>query len=123
MRKLCDINMYTLIHCSFCIFFLGGLATISFYRNNTSQGLASNNFIVTPTNAGTCDLFSGRWVHDNKSHYPLYEEHECPHLDGSYACQTYGRKDFKYLQWRWQPHDCDFPRSLSLLILCKYRQP
>ncbi|KAJ0946411.1 putative PMR5 domain, PC-Esterase [Helianthus annuus] len=121
MRKVCDINMYTMIHCSFFIFFLGGLATISFYRNNSSQGVASNNFVVTPTNAGTCDLFSGRWVHDNKSHYPLYEEHECPYLDESYACQTYGRKDFKYLQWRWQPHDCDFPRFDGKAIVERLR--
>ncbi|KAM0050777.1 putative PMR5 domain, PC-Esterase [Helianthus debilis subsp. tardiflorus] len=142
MRKLC--NMYTMIHYSLFIFFFGGLATISFYRNNTSQGVAiSNNFIVTPisyysnnssqgvavsnnfnvtsTIASTCDLFSGRWVHDNKSHYPLYEEHECPYLDESYACQTCGRKDFKYQQWRWQPHDCDFPRFDGKAIVERLR--
>ncbi|XP_023749977.2 protein trichome birefringence-like 34 [Lactuca sativa] len=58
----------------------------------------------------TCDLFSGRWVHDNNSHYPLYKEDECPYLLGDLACLTYGRKDSKYQQWRWQPHGCDFPR-------------
>lgn len=66
----------------------------------------------------TCDLFSGRWVHDNKSHYPLYKEDECPYLNADLACLTYGRKDSKYQQWRWQPHGCDFPRLVSSSNFC-----
>ncbi|KAK9069982.1 hypothetical protein SSX86_010380 [Deinandra increscens subsp. villosa] len=66
--------------------------------------------IAPPPLTETCDLFSGRWVHDNRSHYPLYKEDECRFLHGDLACQTYGRKDSKYQQWRWQPHGCDFPR-------------
>lgn len=66
----------------------------------------------------TCDLFSGRWVHDNNSHYPLYKEDECPYLLGDLACLTYGRKDSKYQQWRWQPHGCDFPRLVSSSNFC-----
>nr|GEV82928.1 protein trichome birefringence-like 34 [Tanacetum cinerariifolium] len=50
-----------------------------------------------------------RWVYDNSSRYPLYKEHECPYLEETFACQTYGRKDVKYLEWRWQPHSCNFP--------------
>ncbi|KAK9072972.1 hypothetical protein SSX86_007294 [Deinandra increscens subsp. villosa] len=144
-------DMKTMLHCSIVMFFLGGLATLSFYRNNNLESLTSNVKIVTittttiatksntetdtttntntNTNQGTqvfdhqrklkiappsltetCDLFSGRWVHDNKSHYPLYKDNECPFLHGDLACQTYGRKDSKYQQWRWQPHGCDFPR-------------
>ncbi|GJX38272.1 trichome birefringence-like protein 34 [Tanacetum coccineum] len=132
-------DMSNMIHCSFFIFFLGGLATLSFYRynnqeatfrnikvtltNSTTNAIANNSLTNTrvsyhesrlkikqPSLRDTCNLFSGRWVHDNSSHYPLYKEHECPNLEDTFACQTYGRKDSKYLQWRWQPHSCDFPR-------------
>lgn len=133
----------TMFHFSVVLFFLGGLATLSFYRNNNQEIECGKVKVVTDTtttttstntNKGTrvfdhqrkliritppsltktCDLFSGRWVHDNKSHYPLYKEHECPYLHGDLACRTYGRKDSKYQQWRWQPHGCDFPRSISI---------
>ncbi|KAJ0699550.1 putative PMR5 domain, PC-Esterase [Helianthus annuus] len=124
---LCD--MQTMIHCCIFIFFLGGLATVSFYKNN-KQEVAMHNIAVTlsnaftnnntdtrvfdhqvsPSSTATCDLFSGRWVLDNTSHYPLYKEQQCPHLEDTFACQTYGRKDSKYLHWKWQPHGCDFPR-------------
>ncbi|KAM0053820.1 putative PMR5 domain, PC-Esterase [Helianthus debilis subsp. tardiflorus] len=142
-------DMKTMFHCSTVMFFLGGLATLSFYRNNNQEALSSNTKathtnattitsttatananiddiskknrthgfdhqrrrkIAPPSLIETCDLFSGRWVHDNKSHYPLYKEDECPLMHGDLACQTYGRKDSKYQQWRWQPHGCDFPR-------------
>ncbi|KAK9048415.1 hypothetical protein SSX86_032622, partial [Deinandra increscens subsp. villosa] len=66
--------------------------------------------ITQPLLTETCDLFSGIWVYDNQSQYPLYKEDECRFLHGDLACQTYGRKDSKYQQWRWQPHGCDFPR-------------
>ncbi|KVH94882.1 PC-Esterase [Cynara cardunculus var. scolymus] len=67
--------------------------------------------IASSSSTDTCDLFSGKWVHDNNSHYPLYKEDECPYLHGDLACLTYGRKDSKFQQWRWQPHGCDFPRA------------
>ncbi|XP_076914043.1 protein trichome birefringence-like 34 [Bidens hawaiensis] len=133
-------DMKTMFYCSIIMFFLGGIATISFYRNNSKEAVSSNIKVTHTTANGnadidtnkknntqgfdhqrmreitpsslteTCDLFSGRWVHDNKSHYPLYKEDECPLMYGDLACQTYGRKDSKYQQWRWQPHGCDFPR-------------
>ncbi|KAI7749077.1 hypothetical protein M8C21_001603 [Ambrosia artemisiifolia] len=135
---LCD--MQTMIHCSLLIFFLGGLATMSLYKDN-NQEVASQDITVSstlsikntntpvsdhqgtlksppPSLSGTCDLFSGRWVYDNKSYYPLYKEHECPYLEDNFACQTYGRKDSKYLHWRWQPHGCDFPRNQWNSMIC-----
>ncbi|CAI9301579.1 unnamed protein product [Lactuca saligna] len=130
-------DMKTMFHCCLIIFFLGGLATLRFFRNNNLEAVliiskvkvtdltsTTTNIntstpvfddprilnIAPPSSTDSCDLFSGRWVHDNKSHYPLYKEHECPYLNGDLACLTYGRKDSKYQQWRWQPNDCDFPR-------------
>ncbi|CAH1445987.1 unnamed protein product [Lactuca virosa] len=124
--------------CSVVMFLIGGLVTLSFYRNNNQEAINSkdkvtlstmttskitnddenkNRITITKTNkrvfdhqrrlklaplslTDTCDLFSGRWVHDNNSHYPLYKEDECPYLLGDLACLTYGRKDSKYQQWR-----------------------
>ncbi|KAK9073035.1 hypothetical protein SSX86_007357 [Deinandra increscens subsp. villosa] len=105
MRKTnCSIgscDMQTMIQCSFFIFFLGGLATLSFYRNYNKEevaGVLKVNLANVTTNESTttpvfghqgkpksvppsslssaCDLFSGRWVYDNRSHYPLYKEYE-----------------------------------------------
>nr|XP_043614305.1 protein trichome birefringence-like 34 [Erigeron canadensis] len=141
-------DMKTLFSCSIVMMFLlGGLATLSYYQNNNNR--TSSFKVVTLTTATTtittvsnrvldhykrrlktrppslimktCDLFSGRWVHDNKSHYPLYKEYECPYLHGDLACQTYGRKDSKYQQWRWQPHGCDFPRFDGKAIVERLR--
>ncbi|KAL8224721.1 hypothetical protein R6Q57_017278 [Mikania cordata] len=144
-------DMKTMFHCSIVMFFIGGLTTLSFYRNYNQEAVSRDVDHVTLTTAAaavsttksinqtgmntsrdkagrqvfehqkllkitpsslmeSCDFFSGRWVHDNKSHYPLYKEDECPFLHGDLACQTYGRKDSKYQQWRWQPHGCDFPK-------------
>nr|XP_043635357.1 protein trichome birefringence-like 34 [Erigeron canadensis] len=152
VRKNCamgSLDMHTMIHCSIIIFFLGGLATMSYYnqdadKNNIEVSLlaaTTSSYSNTTTstkvldhhlkqmkinNAAppthTCDLFSGRWVYDNKSsHYPLYKEAECPYLEDSFACQTYGRKDTNYLQWRWQPHHCDFPGFDSKAVVEKLK--
>lgn len=60
-----------------------------------------------------CNLFSGKWVFDNKS-YPLYKEKECTFMSDQLACEKFGRKDLNYQNWRWQPHRCDLPRYKSL---------
>ncbi|CAL5420386.1 unnamed protein product [Camellia sinensis] len=67
-----------------------------------------------------CDLFSGKWVFDDKS-YPLYTEKNCSFMLDDFACEKFGRKDLKYQQWRWQPHDCDLPRFNATALLEKLR--
>lgn len=62
-----------------------------------------------------CNLFSGRWIYDNVS-YPLYKERECPFMEDDFACETYGRKDLKYQDWRWQPHQCHLPRYVRCYV-------
>lgn len=59
-----------------------------------------------------CNLFSGKWVFDNKS-YPLYREKDCTFMSDQLACEKFGRKDLNYQFWRWQPHHCDLPRSVQ----------
>ena len=63
----------------------------------------------------SCNLFMGKWVYDNES-YPHYRDRECSFMDDGMACEKFGRKDLNYQHWRWQPHDCDLPRSLSLSL-------
>lgn len=58
-----------------------------------------------------CDVFSGKWVRDNSSRRPLYQEQDCPFLPPQVTCQEHGRPDRDYQFWRWQPHACSLPRS------------
>ncbi|GAV76882.1 PC-Esterase domain-containing protein/PMR5N domain-containing protein [Cephalotus follicularis] len=57
----------------------------------------------------SCDLFSGKWVFDNKA-YPLYNESSCPYMSDQLACHKHGRSDLGYQHWRWQPHNCNLKR-------------
>ncbi|KAL3617462.1 hypothetical protein CASFOL_037783 [Castilleja foliolosa] len=68
-----------------------------------------------------CNLFSGKWVFDNKS-YPLYDENRCSFMLDDYACRKYGRTDSKYQQWRWQPNECNLPRFNGTALLEKIRE-
>ncbi|KAL7095238.1 hypothetical protein ACP275_10G011500 [Erythranthe tilingii] len=67
-----------------------------------------------------CNLFSGRWVFDDVA-YPLYDEKKCSFMTNEFACEKYGRKEFKYQNWRWQPHHCDLPRINGSAFMEKIR--
>lgn len=62
-----------------------------------------------------CDLFSGSWVYDNTTAYPLYSEKKCAFMSDQSACEKFGRKDLRYQNWRWQPHGCNLPRYEKLI--------
>ncbi|PIN04226.1 hypothetical protein CDL12_23243 [Handroanthus impetiginosus] len=115
------------------VFFLVALATSVFYltgenspileeqksqkqnARNEEEPKARNDSVLS------CNLFSGRWVFDNLS-YPLYKERECSFLvNNDYACEKFGRKDLRYQNWKWQPHDCDLPRFNGTAFLEKIR--
>ncbi|KAF6152149.1 hypothetical protein GIB67_005795 [Kingdonia uniflora] len=66
-----------------------------------------------------CDLFSGKWVWDDK--YPLYESRDCEFLDAGFRCSENGRPDKFYTKWRWQPKDCNLPRFDAKIMLEKLR--
>ncbi|EYU41955.1 hypothetical protein MIMGU_mgv11b017857mg [Erythranthe guttata] len=66
------------------------------------------------------EQIGGKWVYDNSS-YPLYKEEQCSFMENDFACETYGRKDLKYQNWRWQPHHCNLPRFNGTALLEKLR--
>ncbi|XP_042056315.1 protein trichome birefringence-like 34 [Salvia splendens] len=96
--------------------------------NSTSNVVTQENLVIFKenkivTNNNTisgCDLFSGKWVYDDVS-YPLYKEGECTMMEDSFACEKSGRKNLKYQNWRWQPHQCDLPRFNGTALLEKLR--
>lgn len=57
-----------------------------------------------------CDLFTGSWVYDEA--YPLYTD--CSFAEQGFRCAENGRADLLYRNWRWQPRDCNMPRSATL---------
>ncbi|KAJ9160387.1 hypothetical protein P3X46_025794 [Hevea brasiliensis] len=73
-------------------------------------------FAIGKTPEG-CDVFSGRWVKDESSTHPLYEESECPYIQPQLTCQEHGRPDKEYQKWRWQPHGCNLPSFNATLML------
>lgn len=68
----------------------------------------------------SCDLYVGSWVKDEEN-YPLYKAGSCPFVDEAYDCQSNGRKDSQYMNWRWKPDGCDIPRFNATDFLTRLR--
>ncbi|KAL8488999.1 hypothetical protein ACS0TY_025052 [Phlomoides rotata] len=67
-------------------------------------GVIDNAFVEKLRN---CDIYKGTWVKDDD--YPLYKPGSCPYVDDGFSCQSNGRPDSGYTQWRWKPDECDLP--------------
>ncbi|CAH9146878.1 unnamed protein product [Cuscuta epithymum] len=89
-----------------------------FFSGNSPERVIADD---PPPPLSKCDLYSGKWVYDNKSHYPLYKEQECTFMSDQLACQKFGRKDLDYQHLRWQPYQCDIPRFNAIALLEKLR--
>ncbi|KAL1548856.1 Protein trichome birefringence-like 5 [Salvia divinorum] len=66
-----------------------------------------------------CDMYSGKWVKDEG--YPLYRAGSCPYVDEAFDCQSNGRPDSGYTQWRWKPLGCELPRFSATDFLVRLR--
>ncbi|XAR62437.1 hypothetical protein NMG60_11017188 [Bertholletia excelsa] len=69
---------------------------------------------------GECNFFNGRWVPDER--YPLYNASECPFVEQGFNCLANGRRDKRYLKWRWKPKNCSIPRFNARAVLEKLRR-
>ncbi|KAK9073034.1 hypothetical protein SSX86_007356 [Deinandra increscens subsp. villosa] len=101
------------------VYMAGGLVTTSFDVINRAKEDGDVTLLFSGDDS-ECNLFSGKWVFDNKS-YPLYKDRECEFMSDQLACNKFGRQDLSYQQWRWQPHYCDLPRFNATRLLERLR--
>ncbi|KAK6943439.1 Trichome birefringence-like, N-terminal domain [Dillenia turbinata] len=72
--------------------------------------------LFSSKNYGNCNYFSGRWLYDNHSS-PEYDGRRCSYMSDQFACEKFGRTDMSYLNWKWQPDQCDLPRFNATALL------
>ncbi|CAN1201092.1 Protein PMR5 [Linum perenne] len=92
-------------------------ALIITYRNHHNQHHSSSSFPprFQTNRTNGCALFQGSWVRDDS--YPLYSSSTCSFIDRNFNCEYYGRPDFTYPKYRWQPLGCELPRFDGLQFL------
>ncbi|GAA0167041.1 hypothetical protein LIER_22064 [Lithospermum erythrorhizon] len=96
------------------------------FRNDEvkNSSLVGNGMIGDSRERGNflsseCNVFNGKWVSDES--YPLYNASECPFAERGFNCLANGRKDNRYLRWRWKPKNCNLPRFDVNVVLEKLR--
>ncbi|XP_010530234.1 PREDICTED: protein trichome berefringence-like 7 [Tarenaya hassleriana] len=93
-----------------------GLCYVSVYPMLRREAASHVHKVTEPIDpVGTCDFFRGKWIPDES--YPLYNASGCPFLERGFNCISNGRRDNRYMKWRWKPNDCDIPRFSASRIL------
>ncbi|GBG80710.1 hypothetical protein CBR_g31167 [Chara braunii] len=62
-----------------------------------------------------CNLLEGRWVRDLRRR-PVYSE-RCKYISPKWKCKSVGRKNFAFIEWRWEPAKCHLPKFDALGFL------
>ncbi|KAL0338135.1 UNVERIFIED_CONTAM: protein trichome birefringence-like 34 [Sesamum angustifolium] len=86
--------------------------------------LVSAALYLTSENGGILQARDSQQPARTEEEIRLYNEEGIAGTDsvGSATCfQAVWEKDFKYQNWRWQPHDCDLPRFNGTALLEKIR--
>ncbi|KAJ0878600.1 putative PMR5 domain, PC-Esterase [Helianthus annuus] len=100
------------------------MVVVYFYGDNSNTEISfdvtGDTEILEDHSFEGCDFFNGSWVYDNTSR-PLYKERHCSFMVDDYSCEKFGRKDFEYQFWKWQPHGCHLPRFNGTALLEKLR--
>lgn len=106
---------------SFCLFIVLAIicGSIYLYEAVPPVILEENTLSDFKDSMEVCDLYDGTWVQDEN--YPLYNASQCPFAEKSFNCLANGRRDKRYLKWRWKPNNCDISRFDVGVILEKLR--
>ncbi|XP_010921490.2 protein trichome birefringence-like 6 [Elaeis guineensis] len=83
--------------------------------NASGEKTSSVGETIEGEGANTCDVSHGRWVFDES--YPLYTSSSCPFIDEGFNCEANGRMDKDYMNWRWQPYNCNISRLNPIEML------
>ncbi|XP_057787062.1 protein trichome birefringence-like 5 [Salvia miltiorrhiza] len=94
---------------------------MEFLKEGASSNAETGGYIdnAVAEKLRNCDMYSGKWVKDEG--YPLYRAGSCPYVDEAFDCQSNGRPDSGYTQWRWKPHGCELPRFNATDFLVRIR--
>lgn len=102
-----------------CCLILEPILYIDHYITNLlfcrMQLLTEQPIFCLCTDKKKCNIFDGKWVESDKE--PLYRNETCPFLSQGQNCPGNGRPDEGYLNWRWQPTECELPRFDGLAFL------
>ncbi|GAA0157247.1 hypothetical protein LIER_14555 [Lithospermum erythrorhizon] len=103
----------------FFVLFLFAYHTKSSTVLENKKQLSNSSSTAARKLAGTCNIFSGKWVYD--ASYPLYNFASCPFIDDEFNCLKFKRPDTSYTKYRWQPFSCNLPSFNGKAFLEKWR--
>ncbi|KAL8215629.1 hypothetical protein R6Q57_022466 [Mikania cordata] len=114
-----SFNKFNVISSCLCILLTLVYGYIYLCKAIPPVTIEENRSINSNDSKGACDLYDGTWVLDEN--YPLYNASQCPFAENSFNCLANGRRDNKYLKWRWKPKNCDISRFNVGVVLEKLR--